>query len=126
MNGVAELVTDQSPVDVIQVLLELENQFGRVRTIQNAPRILDLDLLTYNDQIITGETPTDLTVPHPRMCGRSFVLYPLRDIAPDWCDPISGQSITDLVNELPEDQVAHKMENADGLYGTEWKATPIT
>lgn len=120
VNGVAELGTERSPSEIIAALLELENNFGRVRTARNAPRILDLDLLAYDDQIIIGSTPTDLTVPHPRMYGRSFVILPLRDIAPDWCDPVSGRTINGISNQLPKDQQAHKMVDAEGVFGTEW------
>ena len=120
VNGVAELTTDQSPSEVIAILLELENSFGRVRTARYAPRILDLDLLAYKDQIIIGTTPTDLTVPHPRMHGRSFVVLPLRNIAPVWCDPVSGLTINEIANQLPKDQQLHIMADAEGMFGTEW------
>ena len=120
VNGVAELTTDQSPSEVIAILLELENSFGRVRTARYAPRILDLDLLAYKDQIIIGTTPSDLTVPHPRMQGRSFVVLPLRNIAPVWCDPVSGLTINEIANQLPKDQQLHKMADAEGMFGTEW------
>ena len=120
VNGVAELTTDQSPSEVIAILLELENSFGRVRTARYAPRILDLDLLAYKDQIIIGTTPTDLTVPHPRMQGRSFVVLPLRNIAPVWCDPVSGLTISEIANQLPKDQQLYKMADAEGMFGTEW------
>ena len=128
VNGVAELETYLSPMAIIYALLELEKNFGRVRTVPNAPRILDLDLLAYNDEIITGSTPTDLTVPHPRVHGRSFVILPLREIAPNWCDPVTGRSIEDIAKHLPKDQQAHKMTDAKGVFGSEWpqhKSLPI-
>ncbi len=121
VNGVCELMTDRSPDRVIQTLLELENRFGRVRSQQNAPRILDLDLLAYEDRIITGQTPAELSVPHPRMYQRAFVILPLQDIAPDWTDPVSGRSISDLAAALPKDQQTRKLEDANGVYGTEWQ-----
>ena len=120
VNGVAELTTDRSPSEVITILLELENSFGRVRTARYAPRILDLDLLAYKDKVIIGTTTKDLTVPHPRMQGRSFVVLPLRNIAPVWCDPVSGRTINEIANKLPKDQQAHKMADAEGVFGTEW------
>ena len=126
VNGVAEIETMLSPNGVINLLLKLENIFGRVRTIQNAPRILDLDLLTYNNLVITGADRTELTLPHPRMYGRAFVLLPLREIAPGWSDPVSGRSITELANDLPKDQQARKMSDAEGVFGTEWESNKLT
>ena len=123
VNGVAELETYLSPLDIICAFLELEKCFGRVRTVPNAPRILDLDLLTYNNLIIKGATPKDLTIPHPRLHGRSFVILPLLEIAPDWSDPLTGRSIGDIANHLPKDQQAHKMMDAKGVFGSEWQIT---
>jgi 2-amino-4-hydroxy-6-hydroxymethyldihydropteridine diphosphokinase len=123
VNGVAELETHLSPTAIIRLLLELEKTFGRVRVIPNAPRIIDLDLLAYNDEIITGSNPADLTIPHPRMLGRSFVILPLREIAPNWCDPITGHTIDDITNHLPKDQQALKMTDAKGVFGSEWTLT---
>ena len=123
VNSVAELETHLPPTDIISALLELEKKIGRVRTFPNEPRILDLDLLAYNDIIITGSAPTDLTIPHPRVHGRSFVILPLREIAPNWSDPVTGQTIDYIANHLPKDQQAHKMADAKGVFGSEWKAT---
>ena len=122
VNGVAELETNLSPTVIISRLLEHEKNFGRVRIVPNAPRVLDLDLLAYNDQIITGCTHADLTLPHPRMPGRSFVILPLREIAPNWCDPVTGRTIDDIANHLPKDQQAHKMMDAKGVFGSEWNS----
>lgn len=121
VNGVCEIMTDKSPGQVIDFLLDLENRFGRVRSQQNAPRILDLDLLAYHDQIITGQDRSELTIPHPRMYERAFVILPLYDIAPEWSDPVSGQSVSTLRDALPQDQQTRKLEDADGLFGTEWQ-----
>jgi 2-amino-4-hydroxy-6-hydroxymethyldihydropteridine diphosphokinase len=123
VNGVAELETHLSPTAIICALLKLEKKFGRVRTVPNAPRILDLDLLAYNDKVITGSAPTDLTVPHPRVHGRSFVILPLREIAPNWSDPVTGRTIDSIVNHLPKDQQVHKMADAKGVFGGEWQIT---
>jgi 7,8-dihydro-6-hydroxymethylpterin-pyrophosphokinase len=54
------------------------------------------------------------------MQGRSFVVLPLRNIAPVWCDPVSGRTINEIANKLPKDQQAHKMADAEGVFGTEW------
>ncbi len=79
INAVARVSTSLSAEELLQALLALEQNFGRERSYINAPRTLDLDLLLYGDQIIA--TPT-LTVPHPRMTSRAFVLIPLLQIDP--------------------------------------------
>lgn len=79
LNAVAALDTTLAPLDLLDVLQALENQHGRQRPYQNAPRTLDLDLLLY------GNTTLDtarLTLPHPRMHQRAFVLAPLSELAP--------------------------------------------
>lgn len=79
INAVAEIKTDESPSALLQALLQLEIRFGRRRLFRNAPRTLDLDLLLYGTQ--TLHEP-GLTLPHPRMHTRPFVLVPLLEIAP--------------------------------------------
>ena len=79
INGVAEIDTQLSPLELLAALQAIEERHQRVRTLRWGPRTLDLDLLLYGDQSINLPT---LTVPHPRMMERNFVLYPLADIAP--------------------------------------------
>ena len=79
LNAVAEIATTLSPHDLLAALQALEHAAGRERPYRNAPRTLDLDLLLYGDECVT--TP-DLTVPHPRMFERAFVLRPLAELAP--------------------------------------------
>lgn len=78
LNAVVAVETDRPPENLLQLLLRIERQFGRVRTEPNAPRTLDLDLILYGDQVIN--TP-ELVIPHPRMHERDFVLAPLADLA---------------------------------------------
>jgi 2-amino-4-hydroxy-6-hydroxymethyldihydropteridine diphosphokinase len=91
INAVAALNTSLTANDLLASLLQLEQQFGRIRTFKNAPRTLDLDILLYDDLVIT--TPY-LTVPHPRMTERAFVMIPLQEIAPDLVIPGKGDIIT--------------------------------
>ena len=88
LNAVAELATSLTAPDLLSVLQSLENAAGRERPYRNAPRTLDLDLLLYGSSRIDSSR---LTVPHPRMCERAFVLVPLREIAPDQvsCDMLA-------------------------------------
>ena len=97
LNLCALFVTRLSPDAVLQVLLKTETQFGRLRRERWGPRLLDLDLLLFDDLI--WQQP-DLQIPHPRMTERAFVLVPLNDIAPDWIEPISQTRIGDLVRRL--------------------------
>jgi 2-amino-4-hydroxy-6-hydroxymethyldihydropteridine diphosphokinase len=92
-NGCAVLETELIPEDLLHILLKIEQQFGRIRKERWGPRILDLDILLYED--LNLEMPT-LTVPHPRMKERAFVLVPLAEIAADWIEPTSRQTIFQL------------------------------
>ncbi len=93
LNGCALLSLKQTPEELLVILQAIELQFGRVRTAKNAARTLDLDLLLYDDLILNSP---NLTIPHPRMSERAFVLVPLAEIAPDWIEPVSGVKIAQL------------------------------
>lgn len=101
-NRVFSIKTEQRPQELIKTLLGVEADLGRVRTVKNAARVLDLDLLAYNEEIINE--PPETIVPHPRMHLRAFVLYPMSQIAPDWIHPVLKQSISELIRLLPADQ----------------------
>ena len=85
----------------LAALHRIESRFGRVRGIRNEARVLDMDLLDFNGQL--SQNPS-LMLPHPRMHKRAFVLLPLRELCPDWCHPISGVLIDDLIAQLPSCQ----------------------
>lgn len=105
VNVVAEVATDLPADGLLALLHEIEDLFGRLRSVPNAPRLIDLDLLDYRGQIAPA-APGKATLPHPRMMGRAFVLRPLADLAPAWRHPVSGTPIQDLLKALPADQVA--------------------
>mgnify|MGYP006297030091 FL=1 len=95
VNAVAKLSTRLTAPDLMQSLGALEQKAGRTRSLLNAPRTLDLDLLFYGDAVVQSDR---LTVPHPRWATRAFVLWPLNDVAPDKVTPallaaVSGQAI---------------------------------
>lgn len=96
-NGCVVVKTRRSPEALLQFLLEIEQQFGRERTEHWGPRTLDLDLLLYDSVIL--QTPF-LTLPHPRMAQRAFVLIPLAELLPQWIDPLSGLTILQLRNQV--------------------------
>lgn len=79
INAVAEVATRLSPRELLAALQELEHGAGRERSFRNAPRTLDLDILLYGEETVAEPA---LTIPHPRMNGRAFVLVPLSEIAP--------------------------------------------
>lgn len=97
LNGCALLSVEQTPEELLAILQATEIQFGRVDKETLQPRTLDLDLLLYDRLILN--TP-DLTVPHPRMNQRAFVLVPLAEIAPDWIEPVSRTKIAQLVRHV--------------------------
>ena len=103
INAVARIETGLSVPQLLDALQALENEAGRQRPYVNAPRTLDLDILLYGDARI--DSPR-LTVPHPRMQGRAFVLYPLADIAPERVPAaalaaVCGQPIEALEDDTP-------------------------
>jgi 2-amino-4-hydroxy-6-hydroxymethyldihydropteridine diphosphokinase len=95
-NAVASIETDLQPGDLLAHLHAIEQAFGRERGAANADRTLDLDLLDYDERLMT-----DPMLPHPRMDGRAFVLRPLADIAPAWRHPVTGKSIPEMLAALP-------------------------
>jgi 2-amino-4-hydroxy-6-hydroxymethyldihydropteridine diphosphokinase len=97
LNAAAMLGTTLDPIELLDVLLSIETRSGRVRTVRWGERTLDLDLLLFDDRII--ET-AELTVPHPRLAGRRFVLEPLAEIAPDAIEPKSGRTVSELLETL--------------------------
>lgn len=101
LNAVAELATALPPDVLLRELQRIERAHGRERAYRNAPRTLDLDLLLYGDQTIA--TP-ELTVPHPRMHQRAFVLLPLQELAPDVEIPVRGK-LADLLAAASDQRI---------------------
>lgn len=105
INAVVEIETKLDAENLLMYLLAIENLHGRRRPFPNAPRQLDLDLLLYDN--LQMETP-DLTIPHPRMHTRGFVLLPLAEIAPDLKLPSIGlaeKTVAELAASLPDQGV---------------------
>ncbi len=102
VNAVAKVETALPAAELLAELHRIEALFGRQRSVANAARILDLDLLAYGDVVSLDDAA--LCLPHPRLPQRAFVLMPLLDIAPEWRHPLSGQSVRELVAALPGDE----------------------
>jgi 2-amino-4-hydroxy-6-hydroxymethyldihydropteridine diphosphokinase len=112
INAVAEVDTDLAPESLLRALLDIEQTFGRERPFPNAPRILDLDLLLYDNLV----KQTDfLTLPHPRMHARGFVLLPLAEIVPtmviNYSDVIPKDTNVVKLAEAFQNQRIQKLSN---------------
>ncbi|MGB9343363.1 2-amino-4-hydroxy-6-hydroxymethyldihydropteridine diphosphokinase, partial [Trichococcus sp.] len=98
LNLVFEAETDLLPLDLLDSCQSIEQELGRVRTIRFGPRTLDVDIVLYGVESIKEER---LTVPHPRMQERSFVLLPLQELNPEYVVPEWNKTVNELVTELP-------------------------
>jgi len=112
VNAAALVETDLSPLPLLELLQKIENDCGRVRFVHWGPRTLDLDLLFYGQQIVQSHR---LTVPHPGLWYRRFVLEPLTEIAPTWKHPVSGQTVEQLYERLMERPLIIEVSGTDAL-----------
>ncbi len=99
LNIACALATNLEPVALLHALKAIEGLLGRRPTMRHGPRIIDLDILLYDDRILDT---AELTIPHPQMHRRRFVLQPLAEIAPEAIHPGIGQTIQALLRALPE------------------------
>jgi len=99
LNGALVLETELEPVELMRELLGVERAMGRERegAIAKGPRVIDLDLLLYGDVVMSTE---ELTLPHPEMQARRFVLEPLAEIAPEWIHPVLGVTVGTMLERL--------------------------
>ena len=108
VNGVAVLDTDLPSSSLMQVLHEIETDFGRKRRVQNEARVIDLDLLAHGRNV--APPPAWPVLPHPRLATRAFVLLPLFEVLPDWRHPESGATLDAMIADLPTDQVIRVLD----------------
>ena len=95
MNQVITVRTDLSPQDLLAQIQHIENQLGRVRISQDyEARTIDIDLLYFDNLVFSS---SDLTIPHPRIADRKFVLIPLAEVAPDLTDPDTGMTVQEML-----------------------------
>lgn len=105
VNGVMRLAGEMDPARLLADVLAIEARFGRTRSVANAARSLDLDLIAIGELIRQPPMP-DPILPHPRAHARAFVLVPLREVAPEWCHPVLRLTAADLLESLPPEDVA--------------------
>jgi 2-amino-4-hydroxy-6-hydroxymethyldihydropteridine diphosphokinase len=106
LNCAVALDTTLSARDLLSALLAIEETMGRKRTVEKGPRTIDIDVLLFGDAVIESSA---LTVPHPEMHRRRFVLEPLAEIAADVRHPVIGKTARNLLKELPSGQVVRKI-----------------
>lgn len=131
VNSVIKAETSLSPDDLLSALHEMENQLGRVRQKRWGARVIDIDLLDYQGQILPSRKiyqkwydmslelqkttwPDDLILPHPRLQDRGFVLVPLRAVAPDWRHPVTGEKIDTLIAQIDNDELKQIVQLPSG------------
>ena len=108
VNAVVEVETSRSPLALLAACHVIEDELGRNRIIRWGPRTIDLDILLYGDAVIESE---ELTIPHPRMAERGFVLVPLNEIAPQAVHPVLRKTVSRLLGELRD---SHRVIKCDG------------
>ncbi|MBO9413706.1 MULTISPECIES: 2-amino-4-hydroxy-6-hydroxymethyldihydropteridine diphosphokinase [unclassified Ruegeria] len=123
VNAAVLVDTDKSAADLLQLLHEVEHEFGRERIQRWGMRTLDLDLVCFGDQVLPDtstynqwrtlpsqkqmqQAPDQLVLPHPRLQDRAFVLVPMADVAPDWYHPVLGLTVREMVAALPAEDIA--------------------
>ena len=97
LNLVCRITTDLPPDELLSFIKDIETEMGRIPSFPDAPRIIDIDILFYDNTIMETQ---NLTIPHPRLKDRAFVLIPLTEIAPDLIHPEEGKSIAQLANDV--------------------------
>ena len=107
LNQVIRVETDLSPSELLVYLKALETRLGRTATVRYGPRTIDIDVLFYDDLVL--DEP-GLTIPHPRIQGRAFVLVPLADLAPDMIHPLEGKTVSALLEQVDQSEITHYEE----------------
>ena len=99
LNQVIIVETELTAIQTMQTILKIEKKMGRIRTIKNAPRIIDIDILFFNKEIIDQK---DLIIPHPQIQNRRFVLVPLNQLSPNLKHPVLKKTVHQLLIHCPD------------------------
>ncbi|MHB1922966.1 MAG: 2-amino-4-hydroxy-6-hydroxymethyldihydropteridine diphosphokinase [Chitinophagaceae bacterium] len=110
LNQVLETNSNLTPMEILQRSMEIENMLGRIRNKVWEPRIIDIEILFYNDQIIQKDR---LKIPHPYLTDRKFALVPMAEIAPHWIHPVFHQSIKELLDSCKDILEVKRLTNLD-------------
>jgi len=97
LNAVVSALTELEPSDLLRFVKGIESDLGRQLSFRNAPRLIDIDILFYGDRVVQT---AELTIPHPGIAGRAFVLVPLAEIAPGLVHPVIYKKVKDLLSEV--------------------------
>lgn len=106
VNMVAQVATEQSPQELFRTCMDVEHDLGRTRILNKGARIIDIDLISYGDDVFKAK---DFVLPHPDLKDLGCLLYPLMDVAPHWIHPTSKQSILEMIERMPSGQIIQKM-----------------
>ena len=105
INVVIKIKTNFSPQELLNICLKIEKELGRTRGVKNSPRTCDIDIIDYNKEILSVKKNFNLSLPHPRMHERIFVLLPLYEISKKWIHPIKKIYIKDLIKSTKIDDL---------------------
>jgi len=108
LNCAVSVETTENPERMMRTVLEMEREMGRERTQKKGPRTIDIDILLFGDQVVESGV---VTVPHPAMQKRRFVLEPLAEIAPEARHPVLKKTVRELLAELPEGQAVRRIDS---------------
>ncbi|MCU1303974.1 MAG: 2-amino-4-hydroxy-6-hydroxymethyldihydropteridine pyrophosphokinae [Candidatus Sulfotelmatobacter sp.] len=110
LNCAVAMETNNTPQQLMATLLRVEEEMGRRRVQKKGPRTIDIDILLFGDTIVDS---ADLTIPHPAMQTRRFVLEPLAEIAPQAFHPVFKKTIRELLDALPVGQIVRKLKTTE-------------
>jgi 2-amino-4-hydroxy-6-hydroxymethyldihydropteridine diphosphokinase len=117
LNCVAEVMTDLMPLQLVRRCQGVERELGRRPGPKNGPRLIDIDILLYENAVVHSP---EVTIPHPRMAERRFVLVPLAELAPALEDPVSGLRIREMLQATRDKSQVVKLQAQLASRGREW------